>query len=505
MLCTFGKSKTGAVGDLVQEVTMTSKRTMRAGLVLLTIAIAIAGCTDAQDVMTPPGTPSEPTATSAPTAMPGTATVDLAVAISPTSGPPGTEVQVVATGFPAETEIEIGLGRQDSEYDAVTTAQTDAEGVLTARLAIPGFAEPEEQWVVVATTHDRSAQAVSNVFHVTTSEYEPQVAIAPASGLPGTDIEVVAEGFPANADVEIGIGRESSEYDVVSTLQTAGDGSLTAEATIPTYAEPDERWVVVVTTADRSVEAISNAFQVEQARYQATVAISPTSGPPGTLVDVVAQRFPPQTAVEIGIGRINSEYDVVATAQTNADGRLETQIAIPAFVEPEDHWVIVVSAEHQPVEAISEEFNVTEAATPTSPNTGLFTRTNIYLIALGDAGQAGKTIGCDDSVVPVEVEIEPTIAPLTAALKQLLAIETREYGESGLYNALYRSDLTLSSASVVDGHAIIRLSGTLTLGGVCDEPRVQAQLRETAVQYRTVSWVSVLINGTPLEELLSRE
>jgi hypothetical protein len=127
----------------------------------------------------------------------------------------------------------------------------------------------------------------------------------------------------------------------------------------------------------------------------------------------------------------------------------------------------------------------------------------VYLISLGDDGQAGKEIGCDDSVVPVEVEIEPTGAPLTAALNELLAIETREYGPSGLYNALYRSDLRLDSARVVNGEAVIRLSGTLRLGGVCDNPRVQAQLEETALQYRTVNRVSVLIDGSPIEEFLS--
>jgi hypothetical protein len=420
---------------------------------------------------------------------------NVAVAISPTSGPPGSEVQVTATGFSPEAEIELGLGRKDSEYDVLTTARAGADGALATTLAIPSGAGPDEAWVVVAATEDGATKAVSNVFQVTAPQYAPEVSISPASGPPGTEVQIAAQGFPPAGPVEIGVGRENSEYDVVNTLETRSDGSLTAMVSIPAYAEVDERWVVVVTTRNRSVDAISNTFQVTRSEYQATVTISPRSGPPGTRVDVVAQGFPPNTVLEIGVGRVNSEYDIVARTQANANGRADAQITIPSFVEPEDRWVVVVAVEGQPIKAVSDEFDVTGSATPSG---NLFTRTNIYLIAIGDDGQSGKEIECDDSVVPVEVPIGPTIAPLRAALSKLLSIKAREYGESGLYNALYRSDLTLEDVGIFNREAVIRLSGTLTLGGVCDEPRVRAQLEETALQYPTVDSVSIFINGVPL-------
>ena len=108
-------------------------------------------------------------------------------------------------------------------------------------------------------------------------------------------------------------------------------------------------------------------------------------------------------------------------------------------------------------------------------------------------------------MIPVEVEIELTIAPLTAAMEELLALDSREYGQSGLYNALYRSDLTVESIDIEKQEAIIELSGTLRVGGVCDEPRVRAQLRQTALQYETVDRVSLYIDGTPLDELLGQD
>ncbi|HMQ35387.1 MAG TPA: GerMN domain-containing protein [Chloroflexaceae bacterium] len=127
----------------------------------------------------------------------------------------------------------------------------------------------------------------------------------------------------------------------------------------------------------------------------------------------------------------------------------------------------------------------------------------LALIALGDAGQSGERIGCDDSVVLVTVPVEPTPAPLTAAIRQLLAIEDQYYGQSGLYNALYNSDLRLDRAVIEQGRATLELSGELRLGGVCDDPRVEAQITRTALQFATVDAVTVTLNGRPLDEVLS--
>ena len=45
---------------------------------------------------------------------------------------------------------------------------------------------------------------------------------------------------------------------------------------------------------------------------------------------------------------------------------------------------------------------------------------NIYLVAVGDDGKAGKKIGCGDSLIAVTRTIEKTAAPLTVAIRELL-------------------------------------------------------------------------------------
>jgi hypothetical protein len=127
----------------------------------------------------------------------------------------------------------------------------------------------------------------------------------------------------------------------------------------------------------------------------------------------------------------------------------------------------------------------------------------IFLIAVGDNGQSGSLVGCGDSAVPVQVQTPPTSQVLQAALVALLSIKDQFYGQSGLYNALYQSDLQVDSITIAAGKASVYLSGTLLLGGECDNPRVQAQLEQTILQFPTVTAADIFINGKPLADVLS--
>jgi hypothetical protein len=130
-------------------------------------------------------------------------------------------------------------------------------------------------------------------------------------------------------------------------------------------------------------------------------------------------------------------------------------------------------------------------------------RVKIFMIALNDAGKLGKKVGCDDSVVAVERIIPITNAPLRASLNELLSVREQDYGQSGLYNALYQSTLKVDDITLVASKATIYFSGKVLLGGVCDNPRFDAQIKETALQFSTVKQVSVFVNKIPLDQVLS--
>ena len=109
----------------------------------------------------------------------------------------------------------------------------------------------------------------------------------------------------------------------------------------------------------------------------------------------------------------------------------------------------------------------------------------------------GKKRGCD-AVNMVTRTIPRTEATLTAALQQLFA-EPEGAQPSEQYNFIARTRETLKfdHATVENGVASIYLTGELSgLAGICDDPRAQIQLEETALQFPTVTSVKIFLNGT---------
>jgi len=124
----------------------------------------------------------------------------------------------------------------------------------------------------------------------------------------------------------------------------------------------------------------------------------------------------------------------------------------------------------------------------------------IYLVAVGDDGKTGKKIGCGDSLIAVTRTVKKTAAPLTAAIRELL--QTPQHpgvdGSPNLENFWKGRNLKVRSVSIVNRTATIRLSGALSVAGVCDEPRIESQIDATARQFPTVKRVKVFIGKQTL-------
>lgn len=61
----------------------------------------------------------------------------------------------------------------------------------------------------------------------------PTVVVAPTSGVPGTQIEVVLGGFPANTDVQLALDQITCSQRSLISLKTDQNGQLTTQMTIP--------------------------------------------------------------------------------------------------------------------------------------------------------------------------------------------------------------------------------------------------------------------------------
>ncbi len=130
----------------------------------------------------------------------------------------------------------------------------------------------------------------------------------------------------------------------------------------------------------------------------------------------------------------------------------------------------------------------------TTTTTTLVNRISLAFLDIEGTTQ-GKSRGCD-RVVKISYDIPATTTPLTAALRALFN-EDREL-ILGSFNFLARTNDTLKfeRASVTNGTAHIYLTGNLSgLAGICDDPRAQIQIEETALQFGTVQRVQLYLNG----------
>lgn len=127
----------------------------------------------------------------------------------------------------------------------------------------------------------------------------------------------------------------------------------------------------------------------------------------------------------------------------------------------------------------------------------------IYLVAIEDNGISGKKIGCDDSLVPVEVPSDSSLESPWNAIETLLRVDADVVNDLGLYNALDQSDLELVKFEIRDNFAKVYLEGEMMLGGVCDTPRIEEQLYATIFQGDQFDEVEFYINGELLEDYLS--
>lgn len=132
----------------------------------------------------------------------------------------------------------------------------------------------------------------------------------------------------------------------------------------------------------------------------------------------------------------------------------------------------------------------------------------LYFIKLEDKGANGELIGCDDSVIPVETEIPSSYdkyANIKESLEKLLSIKEREYGDEKLYNAMAGLKLKVDNVIDAENSTKVMLVGEYQISGVCEIPRIKAQILETASQFQEEDEnnVEIYINGRAFDEVFS--
>jgi hypothetical protein len=122
-------------------------------------------------------------------------------------------------------------------------------------------------------------------------------------------------------------------------------------------------------------------------------------------------------------------------------------------------------------------------------------------VAIDDGGRSGVRFGCNDSLVAVRNADSSISEPLQAAMSRLLSGPDAPPA-SGLYNALSASSLQYASGYLDGTTVVVNLTGAVQPGGVCDLPRIEAQLTHTAVTAVGAVRAEIYVSGVPLAEVL---
>lgn len=136
-----------------------------------------------------------------------------------------------------------------------------------------------------------------------------------------------------------------------------------------------------------------------------------------------------------------------------------------------------------------------EAATPSEATR----HADLFLVDLEDNGANGTLIGCGDSLVSVPYSVSEA-SSREDAIRGLLQMP-KEDPETGFYNALAGTDLTIDSVEMNGDTPTLYLTGSLSLGGACEVPRIEEQLKATFLQGATIA--DIYLNDVLLHDVLS--
>ena len=249
-------------------------------------------------------------------------------AISPVCGPAETEIFVNGGGYPPLTSVNLSMGQYLVSYEPAGSAFVNPNRTFQTQLTIPGTAQIDELWVIDARTSSFPiVRSTSNIFTVTPPKdpKSPQLYIAK----PGDTLNQIAAEFSRT---------------VAAIL------SVNPQITNPNQLAIGEK--IIIPGQDE------------------TIILTPVSGPPLTLIQVVGIGFRPYSSVTLGLTRDSIIYSIGGAVSTNVNGVFQEEYIIPSTTQPGDKWSVVAIKPDETggeIFAKSNEFTITSPQAPLQP------------------------------------------------------------------------------------------------------------------------------------------
>ena len=300
------------------------------------------------------------------------------ISISPNSGLPGTLISVTGSGFSAnETGIRITF-----DGSAVTSGiSANSLGNWSGTFTIP---TPTIGLHAVSAYGSITPYGV--VPNVVFTLVNPSLSISPASGPPGTLVNVTGYGFAAG-ETSITITFDGNPVGSVIAANSLGNWSGT----------------FIVPTSTSGAHSVSAYGSVTLAGFVPSVlftepnrilAINPRSGPPGTVITVTGSGF---GTYEMGITMTFDGSPIASAVSADAQGNWSGTFTVPA--SPSGSHSVSAYGSVTPtssIPGITFVVNPTVVVSPTNRPPG----NTITVTGSGfGAGETGVTITFDDNPV----------------------------------------------------------------------------------------------------------
>jgi len=307
-----------------------------------------------------------------------------AIAISPASGNPGTQVTVSGANFPSNATVSISATQQAGSGSASASTTTDANGNFSATLAIPSNAPAGSLWAITAAAATIGGPSSSANFQVTQA--------APATGYytvqSGDTLSSIALKFNTTVNALL---RANPSLNNSTTIkvgdQLAIPGSLITESGRTIYIVKQGDYLSAIAFAQGVSLSALEAANPNISNYNlvfpgerivipssiipitgAQIILSPFSSVAGAQVTINGENFPTNTAIVVSVGLQGKAAAFTLSATTDSNGAFSVTATIPSSASPGNAWTISATTQASGGPTASANFQVTAQAP-----TGLYT------------------------------------------------------------------------------------------------------------------------------------
>ena len=172
---------------------------------------------------------------------------------------------------------------------------------------------------------------------VKTFTIEPKITLSPSRALPEDTVTVTGTGFTAESAITLTLSNSRTwtlETDPES-VETSTKGSFECSFTIPSDVTYTGSYTPYTVTAKDGADKTASA----ELKVGATVTISPTSGPSGTVVTVTGEGFTADASISIKLD--TTACELVDSITVGDDGTFTGQFVVPTLAK--DTYTVAVT------------------------------------------------------------------------------------------------------------------------------------------------------------------